>query len=136
MSFSADELDTVLKNRENIDFSPQAMSLVHRLDNANEKYRAEILGEIEDFTPIYVSNRRWKECASLLQTVALLAHALWSDENNKELISKILEIVFSGMDSTADDEINSLQSDSTKLRALYRKRPLYQKWYAKQARKQ
>ena len=46
MSFSADELDTVLKNRENIDFSPQAMSLVHRLDNANEKYRAEILGEI------------------------------------------------------------------------------------------
>ena len=128
MSFSADELDTVLKNRENIDFSPQAMSLVHRLDNANGKYRAEILGEIEDFTPIYVSNRRWKECASLLQTVALLAHALWSDENNKELISKILEIVFSGMDSTADDEINSLKSDSTTLRALYRKRPLYQKW--------
>ena len=52
MSFSADELDTVLKNRENIDFSPQAMSLVHELRsqidqiNANEEYRAEILGEI------------------------------------------------------------------------------------------
>lgn len=141
MSFSADELDTVLKNRENIDFSPQAMSLVHKLRsqidqiNANEEYRAEILGEIEDFTPIYVSDRRWKECASLLQTaallsnrkqvesydLALLAHALWSDESNKELISKILEIVFSGMDSTADDEINSLKSDSTKLRALIEK---------------
>ncbi|MCI7076909.1 BspA family leucine-rich repeat surface protein [Campylobacter sp.] len=141
MSFSADELNTVLKNRENIDFSPQAMSLVHELRsqidqiNANEEYRAEILGEIEDFTPIYVSDRRWKECASLLQTaallsdrkqvesydLALLAHALWSDESNKELISKILEIVFSGMDSTADDEINSLKSDSTKLRALIEK---------------
>ena len=141
MSFSADELDTVLKNRENIDFSPQAMSLVHELRsqidqiNANEEYRAEILGEIEDFTPIYVSDRRWKECASLLQTaallsdrkqvesydLALLAHALWSDESNKELISKILEIVFLGMDSTADDEINSLKSDSTKLRALIEK---------------
>ena len=141
MSFSADELDTVLKNRENIDFSPQAMSLVHELRsqidqiNANEEYRAEILGEIEDFTPIYVSDRRWKECASLLQTAALLSdrqqvesydlallvHALWSDESNKELISKILEIVFLGMDSTADDEINSLKSDSTKLRALIEK---------------
>ncbi|MDD7600107.1 MAG: hypothetical protein SPJ69_01585 [Campylobacter sp.] len=88
MSFSADELDTVLKNRENIDFSLQAMSLVHRLDNANEKYRAEILGEIEDFTPIYVSNRRWKECASLLQTVALLAQLCGVMRTTKSLYQR------------------------------------------------
>ena len=142
-TFSTDELEKILEQRDKISLSQGALELMHKIKiileslatNTQEAFEMLGLKEIpENFKAPYVSDRRWKECAGLLQTAALLSdrdevksydlalltHSLWSSEEDKEIISRILSNIFSE-NSRFDDEINSLKSDSSKLKDLIEK---------------
>ena len=141
--FTYDELEQILKDKEKIKISPDALELIHNIKvtieslATNTEQTLKILGLKslpENFKAPYISDRRWKQCAELLQTaallsdrdrverydLALLAHLLWSSEEDKEIISRILSNIFSE-NSSFDDEINTLKSDSSKLKDLIEK---------------
>ncbi|MCR4942473.1 MAG: BspA family leucine-rich repeat surface protein [Campylobacter sp.] len=139
ISFDAKELDEIASKRENIDFSQTAMTCIHELRNTidmlneDENFRKEFLGENENFTAIYISDRRYKLCSELLQTavllsdrdmveifdLALLKHCLWNDVKDIEIINKIL---FSILDKSYKNEqlhrFSGLKTDMQKTKKL------------------
>ncbi|WP_086290686.1 BspA family leucine-rich repeat surface protein [Campylobacter devanensis] len=141
--FTYDELEQILKDKEKIKISPDALELIHNIKvtieslatNTEQALKILDLKSLpENFKAPYISDRRWKQCAELLQTaallsdrdrverydLALLAHLLWSSEEDKEIISRILSNIFSE-NSRFDDEIKALKSDSSKLKDLIEK---------------
>ncbi len=104
-----------------------------QLLNQDKEYRKQFLSS-DEYKPIYISDRRWKQCAELLQTaallsdrdrverydLALLAHLLWSSEEDKVIIEKILFNVLNE-NSNFDSELNALKEDNLNLKNLIEK---------------
>ena len=77
---------------------------------------------------IYVSDRRWRAMAELLKTAAvlsdrdevqpidimLLAHCLWSDEAQKEVVNKLIAKALQGSMQNAKFDISSLKEEYSK----------------------
>ncbi|WP_086289084.1 BspA family leucine-rich repeat surface protein [Campylobacter devanensis] len=141
--FTYDELEQILKDKEKIKISPDALELIHNIKvtieslATNTEQTLKILGLKslpENFKAPYISDRRWKQCAELLQTaallsdrdaverydLALLAHLLWSSEEDKVIIEKILFNVLNE-NSNFDSELNSLKEDNLNLKNLIEK---------------
>ncbi|WP_086301165.1 BspA family leucine-rich repeat surface protein [Campylobacter devanensis] len=141
--FTYDELEQILKDKEKIKISPDALELIHNIKvtieslATNTDQALKILGLKslpENFKAPYISDRRWKQCAELLQTaallsdrdtverydLALLAHLLWSSEEDKAIIEKILFNVLNE-NSNFDSELKALKEDNLNLKNLIEK---------------
>lgn len=141
--FTSDELEQILKDKEKIKISPDALELIHNIKvtieslATNTDQALKILGLKslpENFKAPYISDRRWKQCAELLQTaallsdrdkverydLALLAHLLWSSEEDKAIIEKILFNVLNE-NSNFDSELKALKEDNLNLKNLIEK---------------
>ena len=141
--FTYDELEQILKDKEKIKISPDALELIHNIKvtieslATNTEQTLKILGLKslpENFKAPYISDRRWKQCAELLQTaallsdrdaverydLALLAHLLWSSEEDKVIIEKILFNVLNE-NSNFDSELQGLKEDNLNLKNLIEK---------------
>uniref|UniRef100_UPI000A32CBF6 BspA family leucine-rich repeat surface protein n=1 Tax=Campylobacter devanensis TaxID=3161138 RepID=UPI000A32CBF6 len=141
--FTYDELEQILKDKEKIKISPDALELIHNIKvtieflATNTDQALKILGLKslpENFKAPYISDRRWKQCAELLQTaallsdrdaverydLALLAHLLWSSEEDKAIIEKILFNVLNE-NSNFDSELQALKEDNLNLKNLIEK---------------
>ncbi|WP_086298046.1 BspA family leucine-rich repeat surface protein [Campylobacter devanensis] len=141
--FTYDELEQILKDKEKIKISPDALELIHNIKvtieslATNTEQTLKILGLKslpENFKAPYISDRRWKQCAELLQTaallsdrdrverydLALLAHLLWSSEEDKVIIEKILFNVLNE-NSNFDSELQALKEDNLNLKNLIEK---------------
>ncbi|WP_086229309.1 BspA family leucine-rich repeat surface protein, partial [Campylobacter devanensis] len=141
--FTYDELEQILKDKEKIKISPDALELIHNIKvtieslATNTEQTLKILGLKslpENFKAPYISDRRWKQCAELLQTaallsdrdrverydLALLAHLLWSSEEDKVIIEKILFNVLNE-NSNFDSELKALKEDNLNLKNLIEK---------------
>uniref|UniRef100_UPI000A334C9D BspA family leucine-rich repeat surface protein n=2 Tax=Campylobacter devanensis TaxID=3161138 RepID=UPI000A334C9D len=141
--FTYDELEQILKDKEKIKISPDALELIHNIKvtieslATNTEQALKILGLKslpENFKAPYISDRRWKQCAELLQTaallsdrdaverydLALLAHLLWSSEEDKVIIEKILFNVLNE-NSNFDSELKALKEDNLNLKNLIEK---------------
>ncbi|WP_086241423.1 BspA family leucine-rich repeat surface protein [Campylobacter devanensis] len=137
--FSISELEQIAIKSQDIKFEQDTMDLICDLKsqiqllNQDKEYRKEFLSS-DEYKPIYISDRRWKQCAELLQTaallsdrdrverydLALLAHLLWSSEEDKVIIEKILFNVLNE-NSNFDSELKALKEDNLNLKNLIEK---------------
>ncbi|WP_086268772.1 BspA family leucine-rich repeat surface protein [Campylobacter sp. P0103] len=137
--FSISELEQIAIKSQDIKFEQNTMDLICDLKsqiqllNQDKEYRKEFLSS-DEYKPIYISDRRWKQCAELLQTaallsdrdaverydLALLAHLLWSSEEDKVIIEKILFNVLNE-NSNFDSELKALKEDNLNLKNLIEK---------------
>ncbi|WP_293651892.1 BspA family leucine-rich repeat surface protein, partial [uncultured Campylobacter sp.] len=137
--FSISELEQIAIKSQDIKFEQDTMDLICDLKsqiqllNQDKEYRKEFLSS-DEYRPIYISDRRWKQCAELLQTaallsdrdaverydLALLAHLLWSSEEDKVIIEKILFNVLNE-NSNFDSELKALKEDNLNLKNLIEK---------------
>ncbi|WP_439099288.1 BspA family leucine-rich repeat surface protein [Campylobacter devanensis] len=137
--FSITELEQIAIKSQDIKFEQNTMDLICDLKsqiqllNQDKEYRKEFLSS-DEYRPIYISDRRWKQCAELLQTaallsdrdaverydLALLAHLLWSSEEDKVIIEKILFNVLNE-NSNFDSELKALKEDNLNLKNLIEK---------------
>ncbi|WP_086298843.1 BspA family leucine-rich repeat surface protein, partial [Campylobacter devanensis] len=137
--FSISELEQIAIKSQDIKFEQNTMDLICDLKsqiqllNQDKEYRKKLLSS-DEYKPIYISDRRWKQCAELLQTaallsdrdaverydLALLAHLLWSSEEDKVIIEKILFNVLNE-NSNFDSELQSLKEDNLNLKNLIEK---------------
>ena len=120
-AFELSELENIQAKSKKITFSPEAKELIHAIKGAislsrtstqstsqsseqtsnQAKQNSQAVGANQ--AP-YISDRRWKQCAELLQIAALLSdreqvtiqdvvllrHALWENENQVELVKNII----------------------------------------------
>ncbi|ARQ98515.1 MoxR/RavA-like ATPase [Campylobacter devanensis] len=137
--FSITELEQIAIKSQDIKFEQNTMDLICDLKsqiqllNQDKEYRKKLLSS-DEYKPIYISDRRWKQCAELLQTaallsdrdaverydLALLAHLLWSSEEDKAIIEKILFNVLNE-NSNFDSELKALKEDNLNLKNLIEK---------------
>ena len=137
--FSISELEQIAIKSQDIKFEQNTMDLICDLKsqiqllNQDKEYRKQFLSS-DEYKPIYISDRRWKQCAELLQTaallsdrdrverydLALLAHLLWSSEEDKVIIEKILFNVLNE-NSNFDSELKALKEDNLNLKNLIEK---------------
>ena len=137
--FSISELEQIAIKSQDIKFEQKTMDAICNLKsqiqllNQDKEYRKKLLAS-DEYKPIYISDRRWKQCAELLQTaallsdrdtvqrydLALLAHSLWSSEEDKVIIEKILFNVLNE-NSNFDSELQSLKEDNLSLKNLIEK---------------
>ncbi|WP_086321978.1 BspA family leucine-rich repeat surface protein [Campylobacter devanensis] len=137
--FSISELEQIAIKSQDIKFEQNTMDLICDLKsqiqllNQDKEYRKQFLSS-DEYKPIYISDRRWKQCAELLQTaallsdrdtverydLALLAHLLWSSEEDKVIIEKILFNVLNE-NSNFDSELQALKEDNLNLKNLIEK---------------
>ncbi|WP_180384294.1 AAA family ATPase, partial [Campylobacter devanensis] len=137
--FSISELEQIAIKSQDIKFEQNTMDLICDLKsqiqllNQDKEYRKKLLSS-DEYKPIYISDRRWKQCAELLQTaallsdrdrverydLALLAHLLWSSEEDKVIIEKILFNVLNE-NSNFDSELKALKEDNLNLKNLIEK---------------
>ncbi|MGX2972028.1 AAA family ATPase [Helicobacter sp. T3_23-1059] len=118
--FDNDELQYIKNQAKTIKINNEAMKVIELLRASIAMYNDKKPQEIE---PIYVSDRRWLAVVELLKFSALLndrefvelsdlgllKYCLWSDENHKEDIAKMLkECITNSQDSSYKDKYETL----------------------------
>ena len=123
-TFSLKELDEILKLSKKVSFDESASKAFCQIKAMIDELRIkpqlikELFG-LEGVSVPYISDRRYKECANILKVsavlndrdfivkddLALLAHSLWEDEKQMELIKKVLEKILG-----SDEEIKGLKA--------------------------
>ena len=123
-TFSLGELDEIATLSKAVSFDESAKEAFCQIKAMIDELRAkpELIKELfglEGVSAPYISDRRYKECANILKVsavlndrniivkddLALLAHSLWEDEKQMELIKKVLEKILG-----KDEEIKGLKA--------------------------
>ena len=123
-TFSLGELDEIITLSKAVSFDESAKEAFCQIKAMIDELRAkpELIKELfglEGVSAPYISDRRYKECANILKVsavlndrniivkddLALLAHSLWEDEKQMELIKKVLEKILG-----KDEEIKGLKA--------------------------
>ena len=123
-TFSLGELDKIATLSKAVSFDESAKEAFCQIKAMIDELRAkpELIKELfglEGVSAPYISDRRYKECANILKVsavlndrniivkddLALLAHSLWEDEKQMELIKKVLEKILG-----KDEEIKGLKA--------------------------
>lgn len=128
------ELDSIQSQAREVSFSKAALQAIHTLrklikahNNSVKKASDDLdLESSQDSKEIYISDRRWRAMAELLQSAALLsdraevlpiditllAHCLWSDEAQRETIQSLLEKAIKESTHYAEvDEIERIDAE-------------------------
>lgn len=123
-TFSLKELDEILKLSKKVSFDEKSSKAFCQIKAMIDELRIkpqlikELFG-IDGVSAPYISDRRYKECANILKVsavlndrdfivkddLALLAHSLWEDEKQMELIKKVLEKILG-----SDEKIKGLKA--------------------------
>lgn len=133
------ELDSIQSQAREVSFSKAALQAIHTLrklikahNNSVKKASDDLdLESSQDSKEIYISDRRWRAMAELLQSAALLsdraevlpiditllAHCLWSDEAQRETIQSLLEKAIK--DSTHYAEVDEIERIDAEYSRLY-----------------
>lgn len=127
-TFSLKDYEDIATRAKKIKFSNDALMAIHMLKQALSDYKdfantynidlpqEEAIDQDKESSPsptldskdLYISDRRWKQCAELLQVaavlsdresvekydVALLKHCLWNTEIAKVFVDKVFETIF------------------------------------------
>lgn len=121
MTISNDEWSEWQKNIHNVSLSKETITIINLIRNA--------LNHLEDKEAVYVSDRMWQRASLLLKTSAflcdrdttnlsdtlLLRHCLWTTEQNRDSVVKIVEDAVQKSGLPTDVDIAELDKEKERL---------------------